>query len=282
MKLDISNIKLNESQEQEFDYKATFNKCFVDINKPLERPPIVLGIGYHDYKGVSYLNPTFTKGELSAIIAPQKSKKTFFKRSLIASYIGGSTNHYFPNITTKIEGEPYILDFDTEQGGYYAQRSFKGVSEMVGTQYKNYLPFSLKALTDDERVQFIDAVVNDPKYKGKIGWISIDGIADLCLNTNDIEKSKEIAQKIMTWNEGCHVQVVIHKTFDKDKATGHLGSFLQKKAETTIFLKDTDRETKNSPIEVKQYDSRGAPFDKFYFDLDLNTVIPKECDEPKW
>ena len=153
---------------------------------------------------------------------------------------------------------------------------------MVGTQYKNYLPFSLKRLTDDERVLFIDAVVNDPRYKGKIGWISIDGVADLCLNTNDIEKSKVIAQKIMSWNEGCHVQCVIHKTFDKDKATGHLGSFVQKKAETTIFLRTTDKDVKNSPIEVKQYDSRGAPFDTFFFDLDLNTVTPKECEVEPW
>ncbi len=171
-----------------------------------------------------------------------------------------------------------ILDFDTEQGTYYAQRSFRGVIDMVGATYENYLPFGLKGLTDDERVLFIDAVINDPRYKGKIGLICIDGIADLCTNTNDIEKSKEVSQKIMQWNEGCHIIAVIHKTFDKDRATGHLGSFIQKKAETTIFLKIMDKEVKNSPVEVKQYDSRGAPFDTFYFDLDLNTVTPKECE----
>ena len=152
---------------------------------------------------------------------------------------------------------------------------------MVGSNYTNYLPFGLKGLTDDERVLFIDSVINDPRYKGKIGLVCIDGIADLCTNTNDIEKSKVVAQKIMIWNEGCHIIAVIHKTFDKDRATGHLGSFIQKKAETTIFLKITDPEVKNSPVEVKQFDSRGAPFDTFYFDLDLNTVTPKEC-EYKW
>ena len=41
-------------------------------------------------------------------------------------------------------------------------------------------------------------------------------------------------------------------------------------------------ETKNSPVKVVQKDSRGAPFDTFYFDLDLTNLIPKECEEAKW
>jgi hypothetical protein len=279
----IPEIKLNGTGQQDFDYKKMYAECFVDLDKAIDKPEIILGIGYHDFKGEMYLNPTHTIGELSAIIAPQKSKKTFYKRATIACYIGGKAQHYFPSMVSCRQGDPYILDFDTEQGKYYAQRSFRGVQEMVGSVYKNYLPFGLKNLTDDERVLFIDAVVNDPRYKGKIGLICIDGIADLCMNTNDIEKSKTIAQKIMQWNEGCHIIGVIHKTFEKDKATGHLGTFIQKKAETTIFLSITDNETKNSPVKVTQKDSRGAPFDPFYFDLELTTVTPRQCEnDQKW
>lgn len=278
----LPKIDITQNQEKEFDYEKAYKDCFVDLDIAIDRPDIVLGIGYHDFKGQNYLNPTHTIGELSAIIAPQKSKKTFYKRATIAAYIGGQSQNYFPNMVSKRQGEPFILDFDTEQGKYYAQRSFRGVIEMVGHTYANYLPFGLKNLTDDERVLFIDSVINDPRYKGKISLICIDGIADLCTNTNDIEKSKAVAQKIMQWNEGCHILTVIHKTFDKDRATGHLGSFVQKKAETTIFLKITDKETMNSPVEVKQFDSRGAPFDTFYFDLDLNTVTPKECEGDKF
>lgn len=278
----IEKLNIQQTDSPEFDYKAAYEKCFVDLDVAIDKPDIILGIGNHDYKGNSYINPTHTIGELSAIIAPQKSKKTFYKRATIACYIGGQAQNYFPSMISNRQGEPYILDFDTEQGKYYAQRSFRGVIQMVGSNYNNYLPFGLKGLTDDERVLFIDNVINDPRYKGKIGLICIDGIADLCTNTNDIEKSKAVSQKIMTWNEGCHIISVIHKTFDKDRATGHLGSFVQKKAETTIFLKITDKEVKNSPVEVKQFDSRGAPFDTFYFDLDLETVTPKECELGDW
>lgn len=276
----VPKIEIND-QSSDFDYKKVFNDCFVDLSEQIPAPPVVLGIGCHNYKGQEYLNPTFTKGEMSAIIAPQKSKKTFFKTVLAASYIGGNSTDYFPNIVTCRKDDLFVFDFDTEQGKYYAQRSFRRVSEMVGSMYTNYLPFGLKSLSDDDRVKFIDAVLNDPKYKEKIGIVFIDGIADLCFNTNDVEKSNRIIKKLQEWNEFGHICCVIHKTFEKEKATGHLGSYVQKKAETTIFLRTTDKDSMNSPIEVKQFDSRGAPFETFYFDLDLETVIPKKC-ENEW
>jgi hypothetical protein len=217
---------------------------------------------------------------MSAIVAPQKSKKTFFKRAIASSYIGGNSINYFPSIKSCRQGNKYVLDFDTEQGEFYAQRSFKGVTEMVGYKYKNYLPFGIKTLSDKEMVLFIDGVIQ--KHKENIGMVFIDGIADLCFNPNDIIQSNLVINKLKEWTSfGIHVCCVIHKTFEKDKAFGHLGTYVQKKCETSIFLTVTDFDVKNSPVKVVQKDSRGAPFDDFYFDLDLNTLTPKEC-EHKW
>ena len=185
-KLTLDDINPEES----FDFEAAYKECFVDINKPLLPPPIALGIGYHNYMDQEYLNATFTYGEISAIIAPQKSKKTFFKRAICASYIGGKSSNYFPGMISKREGDKYVLDFDTEQGVYYAQRSFKGVCDMVGNNYKNYLPFGIKKLSDREMLLFIDGVIQ--KYKGKIGMVFIDGIADLVTNPNDGDKPLSI------------------------------------------------------------------------------------------
>lgn len=278
-RLNIDEIK---NKSEAFDFDKAYNDCFVDVSVIVERPPIALGIGEHEYKGNYYLNPTFTYGEISAIVAPQKSKKSFFKRAIAASYIGGKSSNYFPNIISKRGNiDRYVLDFDTEQGKYYAQRSFVGVCEMVGHNYKNYLPFGIKKLSDKEMLLFIDGVIQ--KYKGKIGMVFIDGIADLCGNPNDINQSNAVINKLKEWNEyGIHICCVIHKTFEKDKAFGHLGTYIQKKCETSIFLNITDAELKNSPVKVYQKDSRGAPFDDFYFNLDLTNLIPRECDEPTW
>lgn len=279
----MEKLKLEdfENAEQEFDYKKIYSECFVDVTQELQAPPIAMGIGYHQYKDKSYLNATFTYGEMSAIIAPQKSKKSFFKRTLAASYIGGDSTLYFPNITTNRNENKYVLDFDTEQDKYYALRSFKGVCEMVGNNYKNYLPFGIKRLSDKEMLQFIDKVVEE--HKEKIGIMFIDGIADLCFNPNDLVQSNHVINHLKKWTSyGIHICCVIHKTFEKDKAFGHLGTYVQKKCETSIFLDITDKTQNNSPVKVSQKDSRGAPFDDFYFDLDLNNLIPKLCDEPTW
>ena len=275
----IPEIKLNAPQEEEFNYLKTYNSCLVDLSEELMLPPTALGIGYHDYKGESYLNNTFSYGEFSAIVAASKSKKTFFKSALIAGYIGGNATNYFPNFKSCRDGEPYIIDIDTEQGNYYAQRAFRRVADMVGETYNNYLPFGVEALDPSEIIKFIDALLEDRRFKGKIKWLSIDGVADLIDNTNDIEKSVMVAQKLKKWRKEnkMHINTVIHKISTSDKATGHLGSYIEKKSETVIVLKDTDTENKikNSEIEVTQRYSRGAPFDTFYFKLN-NETLPYE------
>jgi len=275
----IQPIEIIGDVEKEFNYKKTFEKCFVDLTNQVMLPPTALGIGYHEYNGNEYLNNTFSYGEFSGIVAASKNKKTFFKSALIASYIGGNANTYFPNFISRREKEYYILDIDTEQGEYYAQRAFRRVSEMVGQTYNNYLPFGVEELETEEIVKFIDALFKDPKYKGKIKWMSIDGVADLVKNTNDIIESVAVATKLKKWRKenNCHINTIIHKTSVSNKATGHLGSYIEKKSESVILLEQKDKEIRNSPILVRQVYSRGAPFDDFSFKLNNNT-LPYECD----
>ncbi len=279
----IPEIKLTDSVENEdFNYERVFNKCFINLDEEVKPPPTALGIGYSDYKGNSYLNNTFSYGEFSCIVAASKSKKTFFKSALIASYIGGNSNNHFPSIETTRDQDYYVVDIDTEQGEYYAQRAFRRVADMIGGNYKNYMPFGVEGLDAEDIVRFIDGLLKDPRFKGKIKWMSIDGIADLLDNANDIEKSNAVASKLKKWRKdnAMHINVVIHKNSTSNKATGHLGSAIQKKSETVILLEDTDEnvDVRNSPIKVSQIYSRGAPFDAFYFDLDESTALPKEID----
>ncbi len=276
----IDKLTINNEEENEFNYQKVYNKCFVDLDLDMMLPPTALSIGIHDYKGDNYNNNTFTYGEFSAIVAGSKNKKTFFKSALIASFIGGNANNYFPNFTTNRKEDCYIIDIDTEQGAYYAQRAFRRVADMVGDAYVNYLPFGVEELEPEEIIKFIDCLFNDPRYKGKIKWLSIDGIADLLVNTNDIVESKKVATKLKKWRKenDCHINCVIHKISTSDKGTGHLGSYIEKKSETVILLKDTeDYKVHNSPIEVNQVYSRGAPFETFYFKLN-NDTLPYECE----
>ena len=277
----IQPIKLKtETVEAEFDYNKIHDNCLVDLSLDMILPPTALSIGKHEYKEQTYNNNTFTYGEFSAIVAGSKNKKTFFKSALISSFIGGKANNYFPNFISSRDSDYYIIDIDTEQGSYYAQRAFRRVADMVGNVYENYLPFGVEELEPEEIIKFIDGLFEDPRYKGKIKWLSIDGVADLVINPNDIVESKNVTTKLKKWRKdnNCHINCVIHKNSTSLKATGHLGSYIEKKSETVIILEDTeDYKIRNSPIEVNQTYSRGAPFDTFYFKLDDDT-LPIECE----
>jgi hypothetical protein len=277
----IPNIKLNVEQDEEFNYGKIYENCLVNLSEEIMLPPTALSIGEHSYKGNLYSNNTFSYGEFSAIVAASKTKKTFFKSALIASYIGGQSSNYFPNFKSFRDDDYYIVDIDTEQGEYYAQRAFRRVTDLVGKTYDNYLPFGLEGLDGYEIIQFIQALLEDPRYKGKIKWMSIDGIADLLDNTNDIVESNAIAKRLKVWRKKyqMHINTVIHRTKQSQNATGHLGSFIEKKSETVILLRDTEEDPiiKNSPIEVIQTYSRGAPFDPFFFKLNEDT-LPIQCE----
>lgn len=271
------------NNEEEFNYKKIHDKCLIDLSEELMLPPTALSIGSNIYKGETYRNNTFSYGEFSAIVAASKNKKTFFKSALIAAYIGGQTTNYFPDFKSHrsdLSFDPYIIDIDTEQGDYYAQRAFRRVADMVGESYNNYLPFGLEELDPEEIIKFIDSLLKDPRHKGKIKWMSIDGVADMLDNANDIEKSFRIAQKLKLWRKenNMHINTVIHKNSTSDKATGHLGSYIQKKSETVIKLEDTEEDPtiRNSPIKVVQTYSRGAPFEEFYFKLN-DLTLPYSC-----
>ena len=200
--MNVQGIDLSKFDKvTEFDYAKTHDKCFIDISLDLKAPPTALSIGTHNYKGNEYDNNTFTYGEFSAIVAGSKNKKTFFKSALIASYIGGKANNFFPNFKTSRTQDFYVVDIDTEQGAYYSQRAFRRVADMVGGPYVNYLPFGVEELEPSEIVSFIDGLFNDPRYKGKIKWLSIDGIADLVVNTNDIVESRAVATKLKKWRK---------------------------------------------------------------------------------
>ena len=65
---------------------------------------------------------------------------------------------------------------------------------------------------------------------------------------------------------------VLHRNFESDKPTGHLGSAVLKKAESTIFV-DKD----NDVVTVKPKYTRNIPFDGFTFGLN-DQQLPTQLD----
>lgn len=269
------NLNFNEleniSTESIVDLDKIEKDCFVDLSEEMLHPEILLSIGTHEYKGKFYPTPIMTASEFSAIIATSKSKKTFLKSAFLACYIGGNSSVLFPNIRSHRDREYTILDFDTEQGKYYTQRTFRRVIEMVGASKDNYIGYATRHLSSNERLLLIDyCLKNQHKYKYPVKLVSIDGIADLVENTNDIVMSKEASDYIMKWTYeyNIHITTIIHKSAVTNKPLGHLGTYVLKKAETVIDLEIQD----DRSIKVSNPYSRGYRFDDFTFDINKDAL----------
>jgi hypothetical protein len=275
----LEKIKLEDIGLIEFDGLQIKKDAYVDINAKVERPPIAISIGEITQGQKTYECEFGTYGNFSCIHGASKSKKTFLKSLLIATYIGGNSNQYAPNIKSHRKNDKYILDFDTEQSKYHAHKVFKRAIRLVGGNYKNYVPFYLRRYDWNIRLQFIEWIMNQPPYKGNIGLVNIDGYADLVKDINDLESCNALVQKIMTLSDvhNCHITGILHSNYGTEKPTGHLGSAILKKSETICRL-EVDKLDKTITNVTFDY-TRGLPIDNFSFKIDtlgLPIVIDNE------
>jgi len=260
-------LRLDEQQTEQFLIMQSIeDDCKVDPKESLDYPPVALSLGETllKTKNKDYLLPIpiGTYGNFSFIQAPPKTKKTFLV-SLLASVYLGAKNHFGGGLRGHRENKD-LIHIDTEQGKWHCQKVFKTVLDMNSADYsKNYHTFGLRSIGYKQRIQFIEYCLEHKVENA--GLLILDGIADLVSDVNNLEESNACVQKLMEWSAkyNIHIMCVIHSNFGSDKPTGHLGSFLEKKAETQIQLQAN---TVNKDwITVKCKRSRGYSFETFSF-----------------
>ena len=273
----MDRLEIEEIDRMTMQYIDEKGDCIVDLTERIERPPVCLSKGEKIYKGKNGLTkfeiPLATYGNFSFVQAPPKSYKTFFM-SLLSGAFAGANTVFTDNIKSH-RGNRELVHFDTEQGKWHCKRVFMRVIDMIG---ENKIPpfystFSLRELNYQTRRQYIEYKLQQMVDEGKdIGFVVIDGIADLVSDVNDLKNSNLVVQWLMevTTRFHCHVITIIHSNYGSDKPTGHLGSLLEKKAETQYSLK---RNENTGCIDVVCRRTRNIPFEPFSFSL-TDTNLP--------
>jgi hypothetical protein len=251
--------------------------CLINPLDKIEHPKPAISFGFKSYETkdgeITYPVPIGTYGNFSFIQAPPKSKKTFFVSLLSAIYLADKLEQFGGDLRAERQNK-HLIHFDTEQSNFHASMVFKRAIDMTGIKTNKYHTLALRQLSFKERVEFIEYYLYDRLDGKDIGLVIIDGIADLCSDVNNIEESNNVVQKLMKWTKelNCHIVTVIHSNFGTDKPTGHLGSFLEKKAETQIQL---ELNTVNKGlVKVSCKRSRNAPFEDFSFKVN-NFGLPQ-------
>lgn len=263
--------KLTDKQiEHQLLMEFIKDSCFVNAKIKIEYPPVALSMGeklIRTKNGDTLLPiPLATYGNLSVVTAPPKTKKTFFISLLSSVYL--SSNNLFGGKLKGHRKNGNLVHFDTEQGKWHCQKVFKRPLDMADVDGSEnvYYTFGLRTVGYKDRISFIEYFLKQNIKEPSL--VIIDGIADLVSDANNLQESNEIVQKLMSWSSvyNCHIINVIHQNFGSSKlGTGHLGSFLEKKAETVIQL---EANTVNKEwVTVKCGRSRGFSFETFSFEV---------------
>ena len=217
-------------------------------------------------------------GNISAVCGEAKSRKTFLTSGLVASAMAIPYNKLNNFQIVDKNHDLNVLWVDTEQGEMHVRKVVDRISEMTGAKLGG-LPseprlttLALRELSPHERKQRMYDAMRLMHYD----LVVIDGIADLQRNTNDLEESDALVTELMALSTlaETHILCVLHTNPGSDKARGHLGSSLQRKAETVLFV----HRVGDVSVVEPQF-CRNEPFERFAFSVN-EEGIPEICELP--
>jgi hypothetical protein len=190
-----------------------------------------------------------TAGNLTVVAAQAKSGKTAVVGAMIAALVTADTldsseleGRDLLGFTAAAADGKAVVVFDTEQSPYDAWTLVKRVLKRAkaGDLPSNFRCYHLAEIGTRERRKYLSGELQRAKTDcGGIHCVFVDGVADLCVDPNNIEESfglvEELIQLAITYE--CPIALVIHENpsgQDTGKTRGHLGSQLLRKAESNL------------------------------------------------
>ena len=194
-----------------------------------------------------------TNGNFMLFISRAGSGKSNVMEALAANAINPDCDAFGFEVDI---GDEKVCLIDTERSLNNFNDGYKRIQKRAGIhqnhseideanqRLKRCQLYSYKSITD------FKILLKTFKHHASQGYklILADQIADFILNVNDIEQSHMLLMELegICLKYDCGIVLTIHPNpKDADlKATGHLGSFLQKKSESTLAIIPADDETR--------------------------------------
>lgn len=270
----VGSNKPKEKTIPELDQILT--RSYIDLEIPVSKPPVIMKI--RDYETTRSIDRRLlTLGNFSATVGKSKSKKTFLTSLLLAAAAGNESiqNKFISDLP---ENKRAVLLFDTEQSRYDSYMSSSRIPKLLGHIPENFGAFDLREYSPKERCNIIEFGLM--KWKDSLGFVVIDGVADMANAINDEEEASRVVSLLMRWTKiyNCHIHVAIHENKGDNYATGHLGSSILKKAEAIISVKKDSEDFRRSHVSCNLI--RGtADFNDFSFRINDNGLPEVEAPE---
>jgi hypothetical protein len=208
----------------------------------------------------------FKAGTFSVITGQQKTRKTFFLSILASSWIARNTK-VVNLISNPPENKKVCLYFDTEQSESSAQRVQKRILKLAKLESSNnFHYFNMRGAEIVEQIDFIFKAIDIIE---NVGFVIIDGIADLLESINDEINTKKLHRLIekTTIEKSIHLTYVLHFNKGSEHVSGWIGSTGVRKADCVIKLSKC-KELPNKRSVVTCMDLRDSQnFDDFSFEI---------------
>jgi len=230
-KVDFVKDEFKEEIAKEEKEKSNLASAQIDLTKKYELPKFIIKLkNGNEWTNIGSL------GNFVCITGQAKARKSFARFFFEAAAILNRLyiDRFYINLPV---GKQDVIYIDTEQGkssvSYAAQRICKMANKYNPSNYK---VFALREYTYLERAEMIEDII---KNNLELGILFLDGVADLAASNNDEVEGKRVAQLLMTWTSKYNICIVtvIHQPRSHSGATGHLGSEVEKKAESIIATK---------------------------------------------
>lgn len=254
--------KMREKIERNCRFN-TIKPHLIDISTPIPEPIPVIS---------RYDSVIASEGNISAVVGAAKSKKTFLCTALVGALLRPNGIASFGIVPSK----SLVLWVDTEQSASHTQRVVKRIYRMANLPEDepcdNLVTLTLREIEPKERFNILRYAI--AYYHPRL--VVVDGISDLMYNSNCIEESDAVVGEFMALSTeyNCHIMSVLHTNPNSDKARGHIGSTLQRKVETMIYVRKVGERSVVEP----QY-CRNEEFAPFAFHI-TEEGLPEECEMP--
>lgn len=250
------------TQQTQQDEPLDFTRYEITTTTPIPEPVPVIRYGSAIIS---------TAGNITMIGGQAKSGKTAVFNAWLAGAItpfrlSGQfpTAHSLDTLgatVTPSEGG-LVLHIDTEQSRYDHQKGLRRVMERARCQGQPsfFRSFNIRGLSPQEHRQLIETVLQTvPDVIHGVHSIWWDGCGDSVSDPNDAEESGDLIRWMeslcMTYN--CPLFTILHHNAgsESEKGRGHLGSGLERKAESVISVVKSKADDFS---EIKAYRLRNA------------------------
>lgn len=199
-----------------------------------------------------------TPGNLTVIAAQAKSGKSAAVGAMLAAVLtadlGGKSVDTLGFTAAPSAGKGVIF-FDTEQSTYDAWRLVHRAALRMDSELKelplNFRCFRTNDVTTEERTDMLAAELERTKEEfGGVHCVMLDGVGDFCRDPNNTEEAFDLVegQIKLSVKYDCPLVLVLHENpytgkNGGGKTRGHLGSHLERKAESNLRLEKCGEHT---------------------------------------